>query len=251
MDLVLSKMPITFIETNNKILDNLSQMKKNSLYILFLGVLGILPTFISSYLTYILYKNSELLTNTTAWETMIFFCIVTFTMALAITPTTFVAIIAGYFFSWAGLIGILISYVMASILGVFFGRGLQKFGLKYTPKPGSKFEKLLNNFGKNEFLLIAFARLSPVLPFAMTNVALSSINLKWKNYIAGSLVGMLPRTLLFFWAGKNAGDIWKFVSKPSLDGAYRLVPLALVVISSVGLYWIVKQKMDSKGSAEA
>ena len=220
-------------------------MNKNTIYILLLGLLGILPTFISSYLTYALYKNSSALVNTTGWETLVFFCIATITMALAITPTTFVAIIAGYFFSWVGLIGILLSYIMASILGLLIGKTLKRFNIKYNPKPGSKFEKLLNNFGDNELMLIAFARLSPVLPFAMTNVALSSINLKWKNYLGGSILGMLPRTLLFFWAGKNAGDIWAFVSKPSLDGVYKLIPLALVVISSIGLYWIVKKKMSS------
>lgn len=164
-------------------------------------------------------------------------------MALAITPTTFVAIISGYFFSWQGLIGIIISYTFASVLGLLFGKGIQKLGIAYHPKPGSKFERLLNNFGNDEFMLIAFARLSPVLPFAMTNVALSSLNLRWTNYILASLAGMLPRTFISFWAGKNATDIWNFALNPSVGGASRLIPIILVLVSSIGLYWVVKKRM--------
>jgi uncharacterized membrane protein YdjX (TVP38/TMEM64 family) len=165
-------------------------------------------------------------------------------MAFAITPTTFIAILAGYFFSWTGLIGIVCSYILASILGILIGKALQKSGIKYTPKPGSKFEKLLNNFGDNEFMLIAFARLSPVLPFAMTNIALSSIHLRWKNYLSGSVVGMLPRTFLFFWAGKNAQDIWNLVKHPSLDGVGKIVPVIFIIISTLGLYWVIKKKLN-------
>ena len=221
-------------------------MKKNSAYFLFLTAIGSMPTLISAYTIFLLHSNSSILENCTILQLICFFSITTLTMALALTPTTFVAILAGYFFSWTGLVGILISYIMASILGLLIGKGLKKWNIGYTPKPDSKFEKLLNNFGDNEFFLIAFARLSPVLPFAMTNIALSSLQLKWKNYIGGSILGMLPRTFLFFWAGKNAGDIWAFVKKPSLGGAYELIPIAFILISSLGLYWIVKKRMTEK-----
>lgn len=221
-------------------------MKKNSLYFILLTLLGILPTIISSFILYILYENSHFLENPSLTITGIFFFITTFTMALAITPTTFIAIVSGYFFSWMGLTGIIISYIFASVFGLLIGRGLRKFGIAYQPKAGSKFEKLLTNFGDQEFLLIAFARLSPVLPFAMTNVALSSVDLRWKNYITGSIVGMLPRTFLFFWAGKNATDIWGFISKPSLEGSYEIIPIILVLVSTFGLYAIIKQKLQQK-----
>ncbi len=218
----------------------------NSLYFFLLALLGIMPTIISSYILYLLYSNSHFLENPSAAITITFFCITSFTMALAITPTTFIAIISGYFFSWTGLIGISISYIFASVFGLLIGRGLQKFGIAYTPKAGSKFEKLLTNFGDREFMLIAFARLSPILPFAMTNVALSSINLRWKNYLLGSLAGMFPRTFIFFWAGKNAADIWTFVSNPTLGGVYKLLPVALILVSTVGLYLIIKKKLQQK-----
>lgn len=190
-------------------------------------------------------ENNQLLSNATPLETLAFFGIFSFTMALAMTPTAFIAIISGYFFSWLGLVGIIFSYIFASILGLLIGKGLQKAGIAYSPKSGSKLEKLLNNFGKDEFMLIAFARLSPALPFAMTNIALSSLQLKWKNYLLGSIVGMLPRTLIFFWAGKNASNIWAFVANPSSEGLYKLIPVALVLISTMGLFIIIKKRVQA------
>jgi uncharacterized membrane protein YdjX (TVP38/TMEM64 family) len=219
-------------------------MKKNSLFLFFLFLMGILPTIISSFITYILYLNKDFLTHSTGTDISIFFLIASFTMALALTPTTFIAIIAGYFFSWTGLLGVVISYILASTLGLLLGRALNRAGIKYSPKSGSKFERLLNNFGDKQFMLIAFARLSPVLPFAMTNVALSAIPLKWKNYLLGSILGMFPRTFLFFWTGKNASNIWTFISKPSLEGMYKLSPIILVIVSTAGLYFVIKNKMS-------
>jgi uncharacterized membrane protein YdjX (TVP38/TMEM64 family) len=216
--------------------------RKNIFYIFTLGAFAVLPTIISGTVFLYLYRHRELLSHSSTEALVIFFTVTALTMALAITPTTFIAIIAGYFFSWKGLAAVVLSYVVASVIGISFGRLLNRLGIKLNVK-GEKLERLLHNLDHNQFLFVAFARLSPVLPFAMTNIALSTLRIKWPQYLSGSFVGMLPRTVVFFWAGKNADDIWSFAADPSLEGLYKLIPLLLILASSIGLIWVVRKNM--------
>ena len=99
--------------------------------------------------------------------------------------------------------------------------------------------------------MVAYMRLSPVMPFAMMNVFLASLPIKMYNYIMGSMLGMLPRTLLLFWAGMNAVEIWNFVQSPTIDGIWQMLPLLLVFVAIAGLIYIfksvLKEVADSSG----
>ena len=55
---------------------------------------------------------------------------------------------------------------------------------------------------------------------------------------------MLPRTLIFFIAGKNAANVWEYIKSPSVEGFYKLIPLALIIISIFGIGKIIKQSLE-------
>jgi uncharacterized membrane protein YdjX (TVP38/TMEM64 family) len=91
--------------------------------------------------------------------------------------------------------------------------------------------------------MLIFARLSPLMPFAMINVAVSVLKLSLIPFMAATMIGMFPRTLIFFMLGKDAPEIWAFVQNPTLEGSLRLIPLMLVVISSAGLLWVARRTL--------
>ena len=97
-------------------------------------------------------------------------------------------------------------------------------------------------------MMVIFGRLSPLLPFAMMNIAFSSIKVTWGNYLAGSLLGMLPRTLVFFYTGIKVTEIWSFLKHPSLDGFLSVVPVVLIIISTAGLVWLIRKSMKKNGA---
>ena len=219
--------------------------RKNIFYVFALAAFAVLPSLISGTIFYYLYRH-QVIDYSSGQGAILFFSVSALTMAFALTPTTFIAIISGYFFSWNGLAGLVAAYVAASVLGVFLGKALERMGVKLDSEKNTRLATLLKNLDNKQFLFVAFARLSPVLPFAMTNIALSSLKIKWKEYILGSLIGMLPRTVVFFWAGKNAKDIWSFAVHPSLSGFYKLAPLLLVLISTIGLLRIIGKNSQQK-----
>ncbi len=171
-------------------------------------------------------------------------------IGLALTPSTVIAILCGYFLGWYGLIPVFISYPLAAALGLWVGRVILHF--KGIPP----FERLpayrpyLHALKKHEWMMTAYMRLSPVMPFAMMNVFLASLPIRWFHYITGSMAGMLPRTLLFFWAGMNAREIWFLVREPTLDGAWRIFPALMVFVALFGLVYIFKRVLKEAALVE-
>lgn len=215
-------------------------LKENLKFLFLLVFFAVLPLLVSSSFFIYLYRaNQQLLAHPLA---LVFFHLAAIpAMAFALTPTTFVAVASGYLFSWPGLVGIIISYPLAALLGLKFGRLAQKLALKDKFYLTPKVRNILDNIRKDEFSMNIFVRLSPVLPFAMTNVAISVLKLSIIPFLVATMIGMFPRTFLFFMLGKDAPEIWTFIQYPTTEGVHRLIPLVLLIISTTGLLWVAKR----------
>jgi uncharacterized membrane protein YdjX (TVP38/TMEM64 family) len=55
--------------------------------------------------------------------------------------------------------------------------------------------------------LVILVRLSPLVPFNVLNYALGLTRVRTRDYALGSLIGMLPVTFLYVYAGALAGDL--------------------------------------------
>ena len=164
-------------------------------------------------------------------------------MAFALTPTTMVAITGGFLFGW-GFFPLLVSaYLIAALVSAYTNHYLLSKIIKYRPDEDHDLAPLLKYYEGNYFLFVALMRLSPIIPFAITNYILSTLPLKKVSYLSASFLGMLPRTAVVFWAGTVASDIWEYLKHPSLSGALQFIPLALVAISTAGLIIITKKAL--------
>ncbi len=195
---------------------------------------GAMPAIVSSSLLLLFHDMIPVIAASPVY-TLLFYAAAAFTMFLGLTPTTFIAVISGYAFGWKGLGLMLIAYPSAALMGMVFGKIINKWitGSADFVHPGLK--RFFNALGDKQFLLFFFCRLSPVLPFAMTNVALSRMRVKTLPYITGTMVGMFPRTLLFFLAGTQTRDLAAFLQNPSYSRSDQLVLPLFVLISLAGL----------------
>lgn len=172
---------------------------------------------------------------------VLFFLVATITMAFALTPTTFIAIVSGYFWGWKAWAGILLSYPLAAFLGRFAGLVFKRWfsGSKVIRHP--RFQSISQGLSRSQMSTLIFARLSPVLPFAMTNILLAQVKINPWIYLAGTMIGMLPRTLIFFLAGMNAREILALLQNPQAGTSGNVITLTLFLISSIGLFWIFRK----------
>lgn len=201
-------------------------------YIVFLAVM---PFVFSSAATYYITIHSTEISEYTSLQLALVFLVSVFTITFALTPTTFVCFAAGFLWGWVSLAYIVPAYMLAQWLGYTVARFIDGEKLLGTLTAMGKMQWLQNISG-NQFKLVFFCRLSPVLPFALMNVVLGVLHVNKRTFLSAGLLGMLPRTLCVLWLGTRAQDILN-----SSDGHpfYKILLVVLVVVSLFGIGKII------------
>ena len=221
-----------------------ARQKKIKLMLLML-FFAFFPLLISSFIL-ILIQNNSWVFELNGFLLYFYFSIASvFLIGFALSPSTVIAVLSGFYLSWYGLIPIIVSYPIAAIIGLFFSKIIINiFGISSILKI-DEMRTYAQKLSANQFLLVASLRLSPVLPFAMINIFLATLPLNLLKYTFASMLGMLPRTLVFFWAGLNARDVWIFLQKPDFEGLWNLFPFLLILISLIGILIVLKKVVST------
>jgi uncharacterized membrane protein YdjX (TVP38/TMEM64 family) len=170
---------------------------------------------------------------------LLYFLVVAFTMSFALTPTTFIALVTGFFLGWAGFPGVVISYGIAAFIGYkaaqLIDHGRMTAFIGHFPKAALVMDELKHH----SWELILLARISPVLPFAFMTFVLSIIRVPIRKFLIASMAGMLPRTLFFFWVGTQANSLLSLLKDPNEGVFGKALLIGLVIISLFGIYYLL------------
>ena len=160
-------------------------------------------------------------------------------MGMALMPTTMLAIVSGFLFGWAALPLLVTAYSIASAVGYFLGRKLDTNSLEYILGRYPKAEKLIRNKEKKISQLIFLVRLSPVIPFAFSNLVFALMKISLSKVIWVGLWGMLPRTFMSFTTGVLAESLVAALDEKN-NAAEIIAIIALILISFWGIYRLFK-----------
>ena len=178
--------------------------------------------------------------NWQTWTLVTVICCITSTFAF--TPPTFLALIFGYFIGWKGLVPLLALNMGAIFLVNIITNLLDKNRFKKIVSENEKVKNILDNIRKQEFKLIFFTKLSPVLPFALTNFVFALSGAKLKNILLAGFLGMIPRTVLAVWTGSEAKEIRRLLENPNEGNVEKILLIVLVIGSVAGILYFVLPK---------
>lgn len=201
-----------------------------------------MPLSFSSFLGYTVYSNETYFQSLSILEWSALYGISILTMAFALTPTTIIALISGYFLGFWAIIPLVITYSIASIIGYFISKPLgQNFQLtlhQAYPKLDEFIHRMSNT---SPVGFVFFSRISPVLPFAVMNVFLPFIGIKFRQFFWGGMIGMLPRTILAILSGKIANSLVRLVNSPNNNSYMQIGFVVLLAISIFGFILLFKR----------
>ena len=162
-------------------------------------------------------------------------------MGLAMLPTTLIALASGFYFGWTSLPFLILGYSLASVLGYELGKVTNMGLTEKLFKKNPKFHAALEARKGKEGSLVFFVRISPVVPFAVSNFLFANINIKlWKVLVFG-IPGMLTRTVIAFAAGVIASSY--LAAKESMNSPLQWgIGLTLLVIGVAGIYNYLKKR---------
>lgn len=208
-----------------------------------------MPLIFSSVLTVaiITHESQIALFNWKDWFLITLVCCLTCTFAF--TPPTLLALIFGYFIGWNAVLPVFAMNMVAIFLVNIITKMIDGEKFKSYLSDNKKVSNILENIRRQELKVIFFTKLSPVLPFALTNFVFALSGAKLKNILLGGFFGMIPRTLLGVWTGSQAKEIRRLLENPN-EGNLQKILIILLIIVSVGgiLYFILPRNKENQVS---
>lgn len=216
---------------------------KHSLFLIIW--MTIMPLICSALITVLALKYEVAIREFTSFQWLLYFIAVTITMATALTPTTFVALLSGFFLGWNAVPFMLIAYLSASGLGYFLAKYVDRGHFINSISKLPKVASFVQAINQKQLSFIILCRISPVLPFAIMNVLLSIMRVDFKTFLWAGFLGMLPRTILFIWIGSTAKLLMEIVSTGE-NKASQIAFIAFLLLSIFGFYLYFKNLITKK-----
>jgi uncharacterized membrane protein YdjX (TVP38/TMEM64 family) len=186
----------------------------------------------------------------------IFVFIIVYAVATVLmAPGSILTIGAGFAFGlWKGFLAVSAGATLGASLAFLVARFVARDKVEVIAQRNEKFRNMDNAIGKQGAKLIFLLRLSPVIPFNLSNYFYGLTAVRFWPYVLASWIGMIPGTFLYVYigtAGKAAveaaagGEVmrhgwqyWTFIS----------VGLAATIAVTI---WVTKIARDSLRKTKA
>ncbi len=120
--------------------------------------------------------------------------------------STILNLTAGLLFGFQqGLFLVILASTIASSLAFFSFRYLFRGWVE--PRVRARFPKLEDHLEQEGAYFVFAMRLFPVIPYSITNLVLAISPVRFLIYLGVTLLALLPRYLLYVYAGSHLGDV--------------------------------------------
>ncbi len=148
------------------------------------------------------------LKNFNAWVThmgvagMLIFIVVYAAATVLLAPGSILTIGAGFAFGlWKGFLAVSAGSTLGAALAFLVARFIARDRVEAIAKRNDKFRRIDKAIGKQGAKLIFLLRLSPVVPFNISNYFYGLTSVKFWPYVLASWIGMIPGTFLYVYIG--------------------------------------------------
>jgi len=155
-------------------------------------------------------------------------------------PGSVLTLAAG--FLYGPLVGFGLVWIASNLgatLAFLLGRGWLRDTVSSWVAQRPWFAALDHAMGAHGLRLVLLIRLSPLFPFNLVNYALGLTRVSLRDYVFGSLVGMIPATMLYVYLGSTLTELGQLLSGAPTNGASRALfwlglAATLVVTTLIG-----------------
>ncbi|MGI8437155.1 MAG: TVP38/TMEM64 family protein [Chthoniobacterales bacterium] len=125
-----------------------------------------------------------------------------------LVPGSILTLGAGFAFGlWKGFLAVSAGATLGAALAFLVARFVARKKVESMAKGNQKFQNIDDAIGKQGAKLIFLLRLSPVIPFNLSNYFYGLTSVRFWPYVLASWIGMMPGTFLYVYlgtAGKEA-----------------------------------------------
>jgi uncharacterized membrane protein YdjX (TVP38/TMEM64 family) len=160
---------------------------------------------------------------------LIFIALYTSIVALSLPFASFLTLSAGLLFGLAqGTILVVISATVGACIIFLIARS--SFGNLLKEKAGKIYKKIENEMQNNAVSYLLFLRLVPLFPFFLVNIVPALFNIKTRDYIWTTALGILPGTFIYVNVGRSLGTVENPTDLVSTDIILSIALLGIIAL---------------------
>jgi len=166
------------------------------------------------------------------FSSLVFIVIYSLKPIVFIIPASLLSIVAGSVFgSFYAFLYSMIGCFFSATLAFFLARALGKPFVDKILK--GKTLKIDSSVEKHGFLLVLLMRLCFVFPYDALSLACGLTKVKYKDFILGTMLGIIPEMMAYSYIGRNMGK--HFLKK-------LIIPIIGIAFIALTAYYIYKNK---------
>jgi len=128
---------------------------------------------------------------------------------------------------------------LAFLIARYFARG----AVERMARKDARFEAIDRAIGKEGWKVVALLRLSPLVPFSLSNYLYGLTSVKFWPYVATSWAAMLPATVLYVYLGAAGRTIGEGGKRSPWEWALLAVGLAATAAVTILLTRVAKREL--------
>jgi uncharacterized membrane protein YdjX (TVP38/TMEM64 family) len=130
------------------------------------------------------------------------FVVVYAAATILLAPGAILTIGAGFAFGlWKGFLAVSAGSTLGAALAFLVARFIARQKIEAIAKENKKFQRIDRAIGEQGAKLVFLLRLSPVIPFNLSNYFYGLSGVKFWPYVLASWIGMMPGTFLYVYIG--------------------------------------------------
>ena len=180
----------------------------------------------------------------------IFFTVYAGAVAISFPFATGITLAGGFLFGpWLGTVTVVLAATLGATIIFLLAKG--SLGKVLAERAGGAVKKLEQGFREDELSYMLLLRLIPLVPFFALNIAAGVLNVSLRNYVLGTLVGIIPGTFVYVSIGngiakgtKTLADAEAGAAALFADPAVYLPLLGLIALALMSI--VLKRAFGGK-----
>ncbi len=210
------------------------------------GLAMVLPAIGSATLLLMIYEIAPWLQDKRELGFFVFVLCMSVLSGFALLATNVLGIVSGFAFDFQfGILAQILGIIGASTIMFYLAKRYARENLKAIIESKPKFRAihfaLLNKNFLRTLLIITLIRLSPAMPFAVTNFTLSAAGVSLRTFLLGTFLGMLPRSAAIVFVGSSLAEL--NFSQPQ-ESWIVIVGIVATIIAAIVVGVFSKKALD-------
>jgi uncharacterized membrane protein YdjX (TVP38/TMEM64 family) len=170
--------------------------------------------------------------------------------ALLLVPGSLLTLGAGFAFGLAtGTVAVSLGSTAGAVAAFLVGRFLTRNRVEQALAQSPRFRALDRAVGDHGFRIVLLTRLSPVFPYTVLNYAFGLTQVRWRDFLIASWLGMLPGTIVYVYLGSLAKDLTDLASGRETAGPAQTA-LMIIGLLATGVVTLTITRLARRALAQ-